>query len=123
MKKPSFRFHSMFSEQASELVVLIKYVVKLQHVLRGRLNKTGAEEEKLFSSPKKPSHTFTRALIELKSYCLFLMSGNNINTGRELNEIKRAVDEYLNPTARTARTGGFSNHKVFMSPVALASED
>ena len=77
--------------------MIVKYIFKLTKLLKARMSKAGGEDEKLFASPKKTSHTYNRALVELKSYCRFLMSDSNINTGRELHDIRRAVDDYLNP--------------------------
>jgi hypothetical protein len=49
---------------------------------------------------------------------LYLTSDKNINTGRELYDIRRAVDEYLNPeTLRNTQTGSLYLNKVFFSPL------
>jgi len=56
------------------------------------------DDEKLFASPKKPSRDFNKTLLELKSYLRFLILDKDINTGREIIDIKRAIDGYLNPT-------------------------
>ena len=55
------------------------------------------EEEKLMQSPKKSSGEYKKALIELKSYCKLLIMDSRVNTGREINDIRRAVEEYLHP--------------------------
>jgi hypothetical protein len=37
--------------------------------------------------------------MELRGYVKFFTSDLNINTGREIHDIKRAVDTYINPPA------------------------
>lgn len=37
--------------------------------------------------------------MELKSYITFFISDQNINTGREMHDIKRALDNYMNKKA------------------------
>ncbi len=79
-----------------ELNIVVKYIGKLCiQVNRGY---KGHSDEKLFVSPKKQSKDyFSKALVELKSYVHFLLSDQNINTGREILDIRRAVDNYMNP--------------------------
>ncbi len=57
--------------------------------------------------------------MELKGYVKFFMSDLNINTGKEIHDIKKAVDSYINPTLGMSRPlesgGGVPAHKVFMT--------
>jgi hypothetical protein len=81
-------------------------------------------EDKLFQPPKKPSKDYTKAIMELKGLVLFILKDKDINTGRELLDIKQAVDGYLNPHALSSKTSlmdeGIDSHKVFMSLASLA---
>ena len=58
-------------------------------------------------------------MLELKGYVRFFTSGQNINTGREIHDIKKAVDSYMNPVPGMRRplesSGGVLPHKVFMT--------
>ena len=57
--------------------------------------------------------------MELKGYVRFFTSDLNINTGREIVDIKKAVDSYMNPVPGMRRPlesgGGVPTHKVFMT--------
>ena len=56
--------------------------------------------------------------MELKGYVRFFTSDLNINTGREIHDIKKAVDAYINPPAHprpVQSSGGVQTHKVFMT--------
>ena len=115
LPKPAIQFHSMFTEQVMEFVVLFKYVAKLVAYLSQKEKK-----EDLFQSPRKPSKEYSKALVELKSYCRFITTDKNINTGLEINDIRKAVNGYLNPSAsQRLRSSDLENHQVFMSPAAV----
>ena len=99
-QKPAMQFYAMYNDLLIEVRVVLKFVSKLNGNLRSklqRLEKHPDEILKLFSSPKKPSRDYQKALVELKSYCRYLTNDSNINTGRELNDIRRAVENYLGP--------------------------
>ncbi len=57
--------------------------------------------------------------MELRGYVRFFTSDLNINTGREIVDIKKAVDSYMNPVPGMRRPlesgGGVPPHKVFMT--------
>lgn len=57
--------------------------------------------------------------MDLKGYVKFFMSDLNINTGKEIHDIKKAVDSYMNPSPGMRRplesSGGVPAHKVFMT--------
>lgn len=56
--------------------------------------------------------------MELKSYITFFISDQNINTGREMHDIKRALDNYMNykaPKGDSIASHGLPPSKVFMS--------
>jgi len=56
--------------------------------------------------------------MELKGYVKYFTSDLNINTGREIHDIKRAVDSYINPPPLPRplhSSGGVQSHKVFMT--------
>ena len=109
----------MFTEQITEVTSLIRYMHKLTHYAQRKQTNNSQIDEKLFSSPKKPGKEYARALMELKGYVKFFMSDLNINTGKEIHDIKKAVDSYINPTPGMRRTlesgGGVPPHKVFIT--------
>ena len=55
--------------------------------------------------------------MELKSYITFFISDQNINTGREMHDIKRALNNYMNYKApkESISSHGLPPSKVFMS--------
>ena len=92
------QFYAMFVELILEVSLVMRFMLKLNHTVKNRLlrlQKHPEEAMKLFTSPKKPSRDYQRALTEVKSYCWYLMNHFDINTGRELTDIKRAVESYL----------------------------
>ena len=81
------------------------------------------DDEKLFNPPKKPSRDFNKTLLELKSYLLFLILDKDINTGREIIDIKRAIDGYLNPTKKDVLSPGQKYVKLFMTDAETAGHE
>lgn len=81
------------------------------------------DDEKLFASPKKPSRDFNKTLLELKSYLRFLILDKDINTGREIIDIKRAIDGYLSPTKKEVLQPGQRYVKLFMTDVEMPGHE
>jgi hypothetical protein len=61
-------------------------------------------------------------LLELKSYLRFLILDKDINTGREIIDIKRAIDGYLNPSKRDILSAGKKYVKLFMTDVESSGQ-
>lgn len=123
------QFYAMFVELVHEVTLVIRFVVKLNSTIRNRLvrlQKHPEEAMKLFTSPKKPSRDYQKALTELKSYVWYLTNHFDINTGRELTDIKRAVEGYLSAagSAKKEVVMGLTQSGIFMtSPMMIASPD
>ena len=78
----------------NELMIFARYIQKL--CVQVNRQYKGGVEDKLFQSPKRQGKDYSKALVELKSYIMFFISDQNINTGREMIDIKNALDHYIN---------------------------
>ena len=121
--KPAVKFYQIYTEQVMEFSVLIRYVTKLTNSMLVIFKKNPTDEDKLFQSPRKPSKDYSKALLELKGYLRFLLLDKDINTGREMIEIKQAINGYLYPTMKEILKNRQTEHKVFMSTVDISKQN